>query len=80
MRTPREGDGRHHHGGNQAAADYQVSWILSNWLDKDQYIVVATEPATWRGVQHGMDAPQQDSTRDDRVGRALRSTRKGPDR
>jgi len=58
MRPPSHGNGRHHHGSNQAAANHLVSCFLSDWPSKDQHFVVATEPATWSGVQHGVDAPQ----------------------
>jgi len=45
MRPPGHGDGRHHHGSNQAAADHLDSCFLSDWPSKDQHFVVATEPA-----------------------------------
>lgn len=68
MRPPSHRDGRQDHGINQAAADHLVPCILSDWPGKNEYFAVATMPLVGRGVQYGLDAPQQDSPRDERTG------------
>jgi transposase len=45
-----------------------VPCILSDWPSKDQHFVLTIEPTAWRGVQHGVDAPQQDFTCNERAG------------
>jgi len=51
-----------------ASTDHLVPCILSDWPSKDQHFVIITEPTAWRGLQHGLEAPQQDFTRDERAG------------